>query len=40
MVTQDRYLVAGRSGGRMTLCAVCTVHIERRNADFLVEPKK
>jgi hypothetical protein len=34
-----RYLVAGRSGGRMTLCAICTVHKERRSAGFLVEPQ-
>jgi hypothetical protein len=34
-----RYLVAGRSIGRVTLCAVCTVHKEMRSARFLVEPQ-
>jgi hypothetical protein len=34
-----RYSVAGRSGGQVTSCAVCTVHIETRSADFLVEPQ-
>jgi hypothetical protein len=38
MVTQVGYSVAGRSGGRMTLCAVCTVHKETRSVSFLVEP--
>jgi hypothetical protein len=31
------YSVAGRSGSRMTLCAVCTVHVETRSTSFLVE---
>jgi hypothetical protein len=31
------YLVARRSGGRVTLCAVCTMHVEMRSAGFLVE---
>jgi hypothetical protein len=31
------YSVAGRSGSRVTLCAVCTVHVEMRSAGFLVE---
>jgi hypothetical protein len=39
MVTQVRYSVAGRSRGRVTLCAVCTVHVEMRGASFLVEPQ-
>jgi hypothetical protein len=39
MVEQVRYLVAGRSRGRMTLCAVCTVHVEMRSTSFLVEPQ-
>jgi hypothetical protein len=40
MVTQVRYSVVGRSRGRVTPCAVCTVHVETRSADFLVERKK
>jgi hypothetical protein len=28
--------VAGRSRGRMTLCAVCTMHNETRSTGFLV----
>jgi hypothetical protein len=39
MVAQVGYSVAGRSRGRMVPCAVCTVHIEMRSADFLVEPQ-
>jgi hypothetical protein len=35
--TQVGYLVVGRSRGRMMLCAVCIVHKETRNVDFLVE---
>jgi hypothetical protein len=27
-----------RSRGRVTPCAVCTVHVETRSAGFLVEP--
>jgi hypothetical protein len=34
---QVGYLVAGRSGGRVMLCVVCTVHEEIRSASFLVE---
>jgi hypothetical protein len=30
MLVYVGYSVAGRSGGRVTLCAVCTVHIETR----------
>jgi hypothetical protein len=33
------YLVAGRSRGRVTLCAVCTMHKETRSTGFLVEPQ-
>jgi hypothetical protein len=33
---QIGYSVAGRSGGQMTPCAVCTVHVEMRSAGFLV----
>jgi hypothetical protein len=39
MVAHVGYSVAGRLRGRVTLCAVCTVHVEMRNADFLVEPQ-
>jgi hypothetical protein len=39
MVTQVGYSVAGRSRGRMTPCAVCTVHMEMRCTSFLVEPQ-
>jgi hypothetical protein len=37
MVTQVRYLVAGRSRRRVILCAVYTVHKETRSTSFLVE---
>jgi hypothetical protein len=37
MVAQVGYSVAGRSGGRVTPCAICTVHVETRSAGFLVE---
>jgi hypothetical protein len=33
---QVRYSVAGRSRGRVTLCAVCTMHKEMRSVSFLV----
>jgi hypothetical protein len=36
---QVGYSVAGRSGGRVMLCVVCTVHEETRSASFLVEPQ-
>jgi hypothetical protein len=39
MVTQVGYSVAGRSIGRVTLCAVCTVHVETRSTGFLIEPQ-
>jgi hypothetical protein len=39
MVAQVGYLVVGRSGGRVTPCAVCTVHEETRSTGFLVEPQ-
>jgi hypothetical protein len=39
MVTQVEYSVAGRSGGRVTLCTVCTVHEETRDMCFLVAPQ-
>jgi hypothetical protein len=34
-----RYSVVGRSGGQVTLCAVCTVHKETRSVEFLVWPQ-
>jgi hypothetical protein len=37
MVAQVGYSVAGRSRGWVTLCAVCTVHVETMSASFLVE---
>jgi hypothetical protein len=39
MVAQVGYLVAGRSRGRMTPCAIYTVHMEMRSSGFLVEPQ-
>jgi hypothetical protein len=36
---QIRYSVAGRLGGRVTMCAVCAVHKETRSVSFLVEPQ-
>jgi hypothetical protein len=39
MVTQVGYSVAGRSGGRVTPCVICTMHAETRSASFLVEPQ-
>jgi hypothetical protein len=35
--TQIRYSIVGRSRGRVTLCAICTVHKEMRSVSFLVE---
>jgi hypothetical protein len=39
MVARVEYSVAGRSGGRVMPCAVCTVHVETRSVGFLVEPQ-
>jgi hypothetical protein len=39
MVTQIRYSVAGRSGSRVTPCAVCTMLVEMRSTSFLVAPQ-
>jgi hypothetical protein len=39
MTAQVRYSVVGRLGGRMMLCAVCTMHEEVSSAYFLVEPQ-
>jgi hypothetical protein len=39
MVAQIEYSMVGRSGGRVTSCAICTVHKEMRSASFLVEPQ-
>jgi hypothetical protein len=36
---QVGYSVAGRSGGRVTPCVVCTMHMETRSTSFLVEPQ-
>jgi hypothetical protein len=36
---QVGYSVTGRSRGRVTLCAVCTVHKETRSMGFLVQPQ-
>jgi hypothetical protein len=38
MVEQVGYSVNEWMRGRVTLCAVCTVHVETRSAGFLVEP--
>jgi hypothetical protein len=40
MVGQVEYSMAGRSGGQVTLRAVCTVHEETMNTSFLVETQK
>jgi hypothetical protein len=37
MVAQVGYSVAGRSRGRVTLCMLCTVHVEMKSVSFLVE---
>jgi hypothetical protein len=39
MVAHVSCSVAGRSGGRVMPCAVCTVHVETRSTDFLVDPQ-
>jgi hypothetical protein len=39
MVIQVGYSVTGRSRGQVTLSVVCTMHVETRSADFLVEPQ-
>jgi hypothetical protein len=39
MVRQVGYSVVRRSRGRMTSCAVYTVHVEMTRAGFLVEPQ-
>jgi hypothetical protein len=39
MVAQVGYSVAWRSRGRVTLCVICTVHVETRSACFLFEPQ-
>jgi hypothetical protein len=38
MVAQVGYSVAGRSGGQVMPCAICTAHVEMRSAGFFVEP--
>jgi hypothetical protein len=39
MVSQLKYSVVRRSRGRVVPCAVYTMHVEMRSADFLVEPQ-
>jgi hypothetical protein len=39
MVAQVGYSVAGRSRGHVASCAVCTWHVEKKSASFLVEPQ-
>jgi hypothetical protein len=39
MVAQVGYSVVGRSRAQVAPCAICTVHVETRSADFLVEPQ-
>jgi hypothetical protein len=39
MVAQVGYSVARRSSGRVTPCAICTMHVEMRSTSFLVEPQ-
>jgi hypothetical protein len=39
MVAQVGYSMAERTGGQVTLCAVCTMHEEMRSVGFLVEPQ-
>jgi hypothetical protein len=36
---QIGYLVAGRSGGQITPCAICIIHKETRKACLLVWPQ-
>jgi hypothetical protein len=36
---QVGYSVAGRSGGQVMPCAICTMHIEIRSVSFLIEPQ-
>jgi hypothetical protein len=39
MVAQIGYSVAGRSGGQVMSCAVCTLHIETKSVSLLIEPQ-
>jgi hypothetical protein len=39
MVAQVEYSVAGRLRGQVALCVICTMHVDTRSADFLVEPQ-
>jgi hypothetical protein len=39
MVAHVGYSVDERSRDRVTLCAICTVHVETRSVNFLVEPQ-
>jgi hypothetical protein len=38
-LSTGRVLGGRRSGGRVTLCVVCTMHKETRSVSFLVEPQ-
>jgi hypothetical protein len=39
MVAQVGYSVVGRLRGRVTLCVICTIHVEMRSVSFLVDPQ-
>jgi hypothetical protein len=39
MVAQVGYSMVRQSGGRVTPCVVCNVHMKMRSAGFLVEPQ-
>jgi hypothetical protein len=39
MVAQVGYSVVGQLRGWVAMCVVCTVHVEKRSAGFLVEPQ-
>jgi hypothetical protein len=33
------YFMVARSGGQVTICAVCTMHMETMSMSFLVDPQ-
>jgi hypothetical protein len=39
MIAHVGYSVVGRLRGRVTLCVVCTIHVEMRSVGFLVDPQ-
>jgi hypothetical protein len=39
MVVHVEYSVVERSRDWVTLCAICTVHVEIRNTSFFIEPQ-